>query len=133
MDMAKPQYDISLQEAPGLLLSLGAAVSVGMSIQSIQEGWALKELKKADRLTQGQKDYLEQSSISNEVVAKEMHCRAREKDGNKLFCCERVPHSAAKLRQKQSDVVLQDILTAEEPINFSRARANVLSSRHPGP
>ena len=67
MDMAKPQYDISLQEAPGLLLSLGAAVSVGMSIQSIQEGWALKELKelkKADRLTQGQKDYLEQSSIS---------------------------------------------------------------------
>ena len=59
MDMAKQQYDISLQEAPGLLLSLGAAASVGMSIQSIQEGWALKELKelkKTDRLTQGQKD-----------------------------------------------------------------------------
>ena len=66
MDMAKQQYDISLQEGPGLLLSLGAAVSVGMSTQSIQEGWALKELKeleKADRFAQGQKDCLKKSSI----------------------------------------------------------------------
>ena len=63
MDMGKQQYEISLQERPDILLSLGAAVSVGMSTQSIQEGWDPKELKKADRLTQGQKDYLEQSSI----------------------------------------------------------------------
>ena len=150
MDLAKQQYSSRLQEGVGLLPSLQAPASAGSSIQgqTVKEGWALKELKKPYRFNEKQKAYLEakfnigQSTgrkVDPDVVSKEMR-RARGTDGERLFCVSEflTPQQvssffsrlAAKLRQQQPEVTPQDVLAAEEQINYSSVRANVFSTLH---
>ena len=155
MDLAKQQYAIRLQEGVGVLPSLQVSSSGASSNQgeTAKEGWALKEIKKPYRFNEKQKTYLEAKfdigectgrKMEPEVVAKEMR-RARGTDGERLFCASEflTPQQvssyfsrlAAKRRQQQAqEVTSQDVLAAEEQINFSLARAEVISNlqvRHP--
>ena len=150
MDLAKQQYATRLQEGLGPLPSLQVSSSVDSSNQgeTVKEGWALKEMKKAYRFNEKQKTYLEakfnigQSTgrkLEPDVVAKEMR-RARGTDGERLFCGSEflTPQQvssyfsrlAAKLRQQQVEVTPEDVLAAEEQSNFSLARADVISTLH---
>ena len=80
-----------------------------------------------------------QARRSIRMKLQKLRC-ARGTDGKRLFCVsefltpQQVSSSfsrlATKLRQQQIDVTLQDALAAEEHINFSVARANVLSTLH---
>ena len=112
-----------------------------------------QEIKKPYRFNEKQKTYLEAKfdigectgrKMEPDVVAKEMR-RARGTDGERLFCASEflTPQQvssyfsrlAAKRRQQQAqEVTPQDVLAAEEQINFSLARAEVISNlqvRHP--
>ncbi|KAL9954429.1 hypothetical protein ACROYT_G041966 [Oculina patagonica] len=150
MDLAKLQYAVRLQEGVGVLPSLQATSSANTSSQgeTVQEGWALKEVKKAYRFNEKQKSYLDAKfdigestgrKMEADAVAKEMR-RARGTNGERLFSVSEflIPQQvssyfsrlAAKRRQQQVEVTLEDALAAEEQENFSQARENVMSALH---
>ena len=149
LDLAKQQYASRLQEGVGLLPSLEVLASdvSSSSDQTNKEGWALKEAKKAERFNETQRSYLEAKfnigqatgrKLDADVVAKEMR-RARGADGDRLFSVTEFlspqqvssffSRLAAKLRQEVR-VTEQDVLAAEEQVNFFAARDSVLTSLH---
>ena len=97
MDLAKQRYAAHLQEGvgplPSLLLPPCVSGVTSGNDRTSNEGWALKEAKKVDRVNDNQKTYLEAKfnigqatgrKLDPDVVSKEMR-RARGVDGERLF------------------------------------------------
>ena len=126
---------------PTLLLSTSTLATIS---STVQEGWALKESKKAYCFNEKQKSYLEAKfnfgqetgrKLHPDNVAKEMR-RALNSDGKRLFkpmefLTEQQITSffgrlAAKVRQKLV-ATDEDICAAEEEVNFHKAREEILA------
>ena len=95
LDSAKVRYAYLLEKGGDLFPSLPVPSTnkLSQNIESPAEGWALKEVKKAYRFNERQKEYLQAKfyigqttgrKLDPEVVAKEMR-RARSEDGSRLF------------------------------------------------
>jgi len=95
LDLAKTQYAARLQEGVGITPALKSQEpsESADAVSKVEEGWALKETKKAYRFNDTQKTYLEakfnigQSTgrkMDAEAVAREMR-RSVGSDGKRLF------------------------------------------------
>jgi len=144
LDIAKEEYALLLKEDSTKVPSLRASSQQGIS--NLQEGWSLKESKKAYRFNANQKQYLDQKfnigqstgrKVDADVVTKEMR-RARGLDGERLFrvteflapdqVASYFSRLAVKARQVEVPVTEQDVRAAVEASNFNAAREDILSS-----
>ena len=113
-------------------------------VSTVQEGWALKETKKAYRFNDTQKSYLEAKfnigqttgrKLDAETVAREMRS-AIGPDGKRLFkvseflTTQQVFSFFSRLAAKARNRVPteDDIRACEEEIHFNAARQEILSS-----
>ncbi|XP_078365981.1 uncharacterized protein LOC144650200 [Oculina patagonica] len=146
LDLAKIEYASRLKEGVSIMPTLTTTSVLQNDVVSIaQEGWSLKESKKAYRFNEKQKDYLEakfnigQTSgrkAEPEAVAREMR-RALDSDGKRLFqptefltvtqITSFFSRLAAKVR-KQVVPTEDDICAAQEESNFCEARQEILTS-----
>ena len=145
LDLAKTEYASLLREGMATMPTLYLASPFTTAVNVTQEGWALKDVKKAYRFNETQKSYLEAKfnlgqatgrKLDPNVVAKEMR-RALGPDGKRLFKATEflTVHQitsffgrlAAKVRQ-QLVATDEDIFAAEEEVNFQQAREVILTS-----
>ena len=146
LDLAKTEYAGLLQEGVSCKPTTQSMTALpAKEFVDLQEGWALKESKKSYRFNEKQKSYLEakfnigQSSgrkVEPETVAREMR-RALDSDGRRLFIpsefltVSQVTSFFSRLAAKARHQLLSsedDILAAEEELNFSTARQDILAT-----
>lgn len=144
LDLAKTEYASLLREGVGTMPTLLSISTLTTSSSNAQEGWALREAKKAYRFNEKQKSYLEAKfnlgqttgrKLHPDIVAKEMR-RALGSDGKRLFksmeflTVQQITsffgRLAAKVRQ-QLVPTDEDVCAAEEEFNFHKAREEILS------
>ena len=151
LDRAKTEYATRLLEGVGKIPTLPntSGTSASTCTERLQEGWALKQMKKPYRFSDKQQSHLVETfnigrgtgrKVDPEVVAKEMR---REKDENseRLFTISEFLTSlqmssffsrlAAKVRQQTvGEPVLEeeDIRAVNQEENFVTARQLILAS-----
>ena len=151
LDRAKTEYATRLLEGVGKIPTLPNTLGTSASTctKRLQEGWALKQMKKPYRFSDKQKSYLVEKfnigqdtgrKVDPEVVAKEMR-REKDENGVRLFTISEFltplqvssffSRLAAKVRQQIVGEPLleeEDITAANEEENFVTARQSILAS-----
>ena len=151
LDCAKTEYATRLLEGVGKIPTLPntSGTSASTCTERLQEGWALKQMKKPYRFSDKQKSYLVEKfnigqgtgrKVDPEVVAKEMR-REKDENGVRLFTISEFltplqvssffSRLAAKVQQQTGgEPVLEeeDITAANEEENFVTARQSILAS-----
>lgn len=144
LDLAKTEYASILREGVApipTLLSIATRTSVS---SAAQEGWALREAKKAYRFNEKQRSYLEAKfnlgqttgrKLNPDIVAKEMR-HALGPDGKRLLqpseflTVQQITSYFGRLATKVRQQVIttdDDIYAAEEEFNFDKAREEILA------
>lgn len=149
-DIAKEAYASRLMEGVGSLPALAPKTSSGNAASLLEEGWALKETKKAYRFNEKQEVYLKQKfnigqktkkKFDAEAVSKDMR-HAKNENGDRLFVVSEFlsPRQIASFfsrlsaKLKGKEVTEEDINAAEEQMNYDYAREVILSTlqlKHP--
>ena len=143
MDLSKTEYASLLYESIVAMPALLPTSTFTAVTPVPQEGWALKETKKAYRFNEKQKSYLEAKfsigqatgrKLNAEVVAKEMR-HALGSDGRRLFksseflTVQQITSYFSRLSAKVRQQVVtteEDICAAAEEANFHKAREDIL-------
>lgn len=143
MDLSKTEYASLLYEGAVAMPALLPTSTFTAVTPVPQEGWALKETKKAYRFNEKQKSYLEAKfsigqatgrKLDAEVVAKEMR-HALGSDGRRLFksseflTVQQITFYFSRLSPKVRQQVVtteEDICVAAEEANFHKAREDIL-------
>lgn len=143
MDLSKTEYASLLDEGSVAMPTLLPTSTFTAVTPVPQEGWALKETKKAYRFNEKQRSYLEAKfsigqatgrKLDAEIVAKEMR-HALGSDGRRLFksseflTVQQITSYFSRLSAKVRQQVVtteEDICAAAEEANFHKAREDIL-------
>lgn len=142
-DKAKVRYRDKLLQDPGIQPVL-ASSTLPAAGEIKHKGWALKTTKKTTRFNEKQKRYLEEKfflgqetghKVEAVTVAQEMRY-TRDEAGSRRFTLDEFltpqqvqsffSRMAAKLRNKQEEVLEEDTTAAEDQTAFSSTRADIL-------
>ena len=148
LDYAKVEYAARLSDGVGKIPVLPARAVTTSTIAALNEGWALKQMKKPYRFNEKQKSYLLDKfnigqetgrKMDPEVVAREMR-REKDSNGERVFAMAEFltplqvssffSRLAAKTRQHPAvqTVEEEDITAANDEENFANARASVMAT-----